>query len=155
MTWLTYHTIQYQESSEHEMINIWKGVPGWGRDESATIQVGNGASEPLISPFYYAEHGILVTGFNHESIYFGVSPDEASTFAPENYYFKVETSTWMCSITVACEYKGTLCGILGNFNDDMSDDWINGITGEVMIRPGGSRQPSNTPLWDATLDYGN
>ena len=96
-----------------------------------------------------------MTGFNAEKIFFGVSKEEASSMKPEHYRIKIEVSDYKVGISASCDYQNMLCGMLGNFNGDMNDDWVNNETGEVMIRPEGPRTPSNTPLWDATWEFGN
>ena len=152
VTWLTFVRIMYRQNDSSEMIMIKKGIEGWGRDTSAWIQIGNGTMNRLLSPHQYSDHGIVTSGFNSETIYFGVKD---SNSPPQDYAFKISCEPHSVYVTVSCPYQGKLCGILGNYNGDPSDDWINAATNETMVRPGGNRDPSNTALWDATWEFGN
>ena len=152
VTWLTFVRIMYRQNSDSEMIMIKKGIEGWGRDTSAYIQVGNETVDRLLSPNDYSEHGIVTSGFSADTIYFGVKDN---LNPPEEYAFKIGCAPHSVYMTVTCPYQGKLCGLLGNYNEDPTDDWISGSTNETMTRPSGPRGPSNTELYDATWEFGN
>ena len=152
VTWLSFVRVQYRLPYSNTTIEIKKGVPGWGRSEAATIKIGDAGEMPLLSPYVYAEHKIVVSGSQATEIYFGV--DDLESIKPEKYKFKISISKFAVDVMLDCVYENKVCGILGNFDNDKSNDWVNHKTNEVMVKPGGSRSPTNKPLWDATWVFG-
>ena len=107
----------------------------------------------LISPYYYEEYGIATTGLAGNDIYFGLTSLAEAQKADNHFKIRWQYDLdHKVVISLDCNYKNQVCGMLGNYDDDITNDWML-PNGDLFPRPAGENNPGNAPLWTATFEF--
>ena len=123
----------------------------------------DGSLTRVNTPSYDADNQILYADVVGRTIYFGI-PNTPEALANPEDFFKIKI-TWKpkfyLDIELECAYKGLVCGILGNFNDDVSDEWklpepapYNGAIVPTPSYPRTEYAPSDPDWWNAQHLFG-
>ena len=150
VTWMHGWEFIYQPPFSNQTVTIRQdleennGVPRIKIDDNNFID--------LQSPYVYADYGIVTVGASAQDIYFGVEDIESAV--PEIYKIHFNQKQFFFQLTLDCEYKNKVCGILGDFDDDPENDWQY-PNGTVIEIPPGSRDISNSVRWKTQFDFGN
>ena len=155
-TWLTFIRIHWRLTPSSELVEIVKTIRGWDKDDRAVIKIGDNEGDYMKSPYTIEEHKIVTSGKRVIYLYLGVQNTTASP--PTDYKVMLKFTRHTFAVTLDCEYMGKVCGLLGNFNGDPDDDWVDGDTGEILTKPVSPNE--NMPwldpvMWEATWRFGN
>ena len=80
------------------------------------------------------------------TIYFGISSPEKAFDPDQNYKLKLTWSnTHKIGLSVECSYFGKICGILGTYDNDRTNDWT---------LPDGTVKEKNGSPWYPSMKFG-
>ena len=93
-----------------------------------TIDDGGNELTPKVmlkSPYWHEDYEIKTGGHFANVIWFGIDTEAKSL--DQNSHFQIKVwwdRNYKLFIDLEQSYKNKVCGILGNFNDDQSDEWL-------------------------------
>ena len=125
-----------------------------------SYSVNGGDFQLLKSPYYYQDLQIQTVSNDATFIYFGITSQSDSYNPDMNFRIKILwTHNYALMIHLHCDYKGQVCGLMGNYDGDPMNDWMlpNMTTIEIPLLDDGVSLPSyleSTALQTAAHTFG-